>query len=111
MNWCNQNHYGDFVEAIRLIPLKNIPGDFIVATGELHSLREMCQTAFTTAGLDNFEKYLSIDESLFRPQDTNALVGDTASASLELDWSPKTTFESWVSQMVKLESDSVVAGD
>ena len=102
---------GDFVEAIRLISLKNTPGDFIVATGELHSLREMCRIAFATAGLDNFEKYLSIDESLFRPQDTNALVGDIASTSLELDWSPKTTFDSWVSQMVKLESDPLVAGE
>ena len=85
MYWCNQNNYGDIVEAIRLIPLKNTLGDFIVATGELHSLREMCRIAFATAGLDNFEKYLSIDESLFRPQDTNALVGDIASTSLELD--------------------------
>jgi GDPmannose 4,6-dehydratase len=57
----------DFVEAIRLIPLKNTPSDFIVATGELHSLREMCRIAFETAGVDIFEKYLNIDESLFRP--------------------------------------------
>jgi GDPmannose 4,6-dehydratase len=71
----------------------------------------MCRIAFATAGLDNFEKYLSVDESLFRPQDTNALVGDIASTSLELDWSPKTTFESWVSQRVKLESDPLVAGE
>jgi GDPmannose 4,6-dehydratase len=71
----------------------------------------MCRIAFATAGLDNFEKYLSIDESLFRPQDTNALVGDITSTSLELDWSPKTTFESWVSQMVKIESDPLVAGE
>ena len=100
---------GDYVEAIRLIPIRITPGDFIVATGQLHSLREMCEVAFTAAGLDNFEKYLSVDESLFRPQDTNALVGDITATRLELGWSPKTTFNSWVSQMVRLESDPLLA--
>jgi len=100
---------GDFVEAIRLIPLQNYPGDYIVATGQLHSLRQMCETAFIAAGLDNYEKFLSFDETLLRPHDTNALVGDIEATRFELGWSPKTSFESWVSQMVKLEGDAQIA--
>ena len=96
---------GDFVEAIKLIPSREIPGDFIVATGQLHSLREMCQIAFQTAGLGSYEEYVLVDDSLLRPQDTNALFGDLDETSRELGWKPKTPFESWVSEMVKLEND------
>lgn len=100
---------GDFVEAINLIPSMESPGDFIVATGQLHSLREMCQIAFQTAGLGNYENFVLVDDSLLRPQDTNALVGNIDETFQKLGWIPKTSFESWVSQMVKLEGDLTIA--
>ncbi len=92
-----------------MISSRETPGDFIVATGQLHSLREMCQIAFQTAGLDSYEKYLLVDDSLLRPQDTNALVGDLEETIRELGWKPKTPFQSWVSEMVKLENDPLIA--
>ena len=75
------------------------PDDYVVATGETHSVREFCELAFDRVGLD-WEKYVVIDEKFFRPAEVDLLVGDSAKAREVLGWKPKTSFEGLVNLMV-----------
>ena len=75
------------------------PGDFVVATGETHSVREFCQIAFGHAGLD-WEKYVRVDERHFRPAEVDLLIGDATRAHTMLGWKPEVTFEDLVCMMV-----------
>ena len=67
------------------------PDDFVVATGEAHSVREFCELAFGRAGLD-YEQYVVVDERYFRPAEVDYLLGDPSKATRELGWTPATTF-------------------
>jgi GDPmannose 4,6-dehydratase len=90
---------GDYVEAMWLMLQQDEPDDYVVATGETHSVREFCQLAFDRVGLD-WEKYVVVDEKFFRPAEVDLLVGDASKARKVLGWEPKTTFEGLVNLMV-----------
>jgi GDPmannose 4,6-dehydratase len=90
---------GDYVEAMWLMLQQDEPDDYVVATGETHSVREFCEVAFDRVGLD-WEKYVVIDEKFFRPAEVDLLVGDSSKARRVLGWEPKTSFDGLVHLMV-----------
>ncbi len=90
---------GDYVEAMWLMLQQDEPGDYVVATGETHPVREFCELAFGHLDLD-YEKYVKIDERFFRPAEVDLLVGTPAKAKKVLDWEPTTSFADLVRMMV-----------
>ncbi len=90
---------GDYVEAMWLMLQQDEPGDYVVATGETHSVRELCQIAFEHAGLE-WEDHVTIDERFMRPAEVDLLIGDRTLAEKVLGWRPKTTFAELVTMMV-----------
>ena len=90
---------GDFVEAMWLMLQHDKADDFVIATGEAHSVREFCELAFGRVGLD-YEQYVVSDPKFFRPAEVDYLLGDPSKAANELGWKPKTTFEELVASMV-----------
>ena len=95
---------GDYVEAMWLMLQQNAPEDFVICTGETHSVREFCEVAFGHAGL-NWEDHVVIDEAFFRPAEVDLLVGDATKAEEQLGWKPGTSFESLVTMMVDADID------
>ena len=91
---------GDFVNAMWLMLQADTPGDFVVATGEQHSVREFCEIAFGTVGL-NLEDYVGIDPRFYRPAEVETLLGDPSKARTELGWETQVTFEQLVTMMVE----------
>ena len=79
------------------------PDDFVIATGETHSIREFLDAAFDVVGITNWEKYVKQDPRFMRPAEVDVLRGDASKAKYELDWKPKTDFKQLVKNMV--ESD------
>jgi GDPmannose 4,6-dehydratase len=95
----------DSVEAMRLILQQDEPGDYVIATGELHSVRELVEVAFSHVGLD-WRDHVRVDESLKRGQaELHHLVGDASKAREQLGWKPSVTFE----ELVALLVDAAVA--
>ncbi len=92
-------HAREYVEAMWLMLQQPEPDDYVVATGETHSVREFVETAFSYAGLD-YQKYVTSDPDLFRPAEVNILLGDASKAKKELGWRVKTTFRDLVHEMV-----------
>jgi GDPmannose 4,6-dehydratase len=90
---------GDYVEAMWLMLQQDTPDDYVIATGETHSVRELCELAFDRVGLD-WEKYVVVDERFFRPAEVDLLVGDASKARRVLGWKPRTSFEELVNLMV-----------
>ncbi len=90
---------GDYVEAMWLMLQEDSPDDYVICTGETHSVREFCQVAFEHLGLA-YEDHVEVDEKFFRPAEVDLLVGDYSKASSKLQWAPKTTFEVLVTMMV-----------
>ena len=90
---------GDYVEAMWLMLQEDSPDDYVICTGETHSVREFCQVAFEHLGLA-YEDHVEVDEKFFRPAEVDLLVGDYSKASSKLQWAPKTTFEELVTMMV-----------
>ena len=95
---------GDYVEAMWLMLQQDVPEDFVICTGETHSVREFCEVAFGHAGL-NWEDHVVIDEAFFRPAEVDLLVGDAAKAEELLGWKPETSFENLVTMMVDADID------
>jgi GDPmannose 4,6-dehydratase len=89
----------DFVEAMWMMLQHDTPDDFVVATGETHSVREFLDTAFAHAGLDP-EEHVEIDAKYFRPSEVDVLLGDPSKAQRELGWTPRVTFDELVRIMV-----------
>jgi GDPmannose 4,6-dehydratase len=89
----------DYVRAMWLMLQQDHPDDFVVATGETHSVRELCEVAFGHAGLD-WEKYVVIDERFLRPAEVDLLVGDASKAETTLGWERKVGFAELVGMMV-----------
>ncbi len=90
---------GDYVEAMWLMLQQDEPDDYVVATGETHSVREFVQIAFEHAGLD-WEQHVVIDERYFRPAEVDLLIGNPAKAEKVLGWQRRTSFEELVTMMV-----------
>jgi GDPmannose 4,6-dehydratase len=87
------------VEAMwRMLQLEE-PGNFVVASGETHSVRELCELAFGHVGLD-WQRYVVQDERFYRPAEVDLLIGDSSKAALEIGWKPRTTFAELVHKMV-----------
>jgi len=95
-------HASDYVQAMHLMLQQPQPDDYVVATGETHSVREFCELAFAEVGLD-YREYVRIDPSFFRPAEVDLLIGDAAKARKVLGWTPKSTFRELVSQMVEAD--------
>jgi GDPmannose 4,6-dehydratase len=89
----------DYVEAMWLMLRKDAPGDYVVATGAAHSVRDCLEIAFDQAGIE-IDDHVVIDESLKRPAEVDHLVGDISKARGELGWEPVTSFEDLIRRMV-----------
>jgi GDPmannose 4,6-dehydratase len=90
---------GDYVEAMWLMLQQDTPDDYVIATGETRTVKELVQIAFDRAGLD-WEKYVKIDPAFIRPAEVDLLIGDPAKAKKQLGWKPKVSFEEMISMMV-----------
>lgn len=113
---------GDYVEAMWLMLQQEQPGDYVIATGETHSVRELCELAFSFAGMElewtgegleekgldraTGRELVSIDDRYFRPTEVDLLLGDPSKAKLELGWTPKTSFRDLVRMMVEADLSS-----
>jgi GDPmannose 4,6-dehydratase len=97
----------DYVEAMWLMLQQDEPDDYVIATGEIHSVRELVQVAFERVGLDP-EQYVRIDERFIRPAEVEHLVGDATKAREKLGWVPRTSFEEMIALMV--DSDLELLG-
>ena len=89
----------EYVEAMWLMLQEDAPGDFVVATGEAHTVKEFVEVAFEHAGLD-WERHVEVDAAYYRPSEVDALIGDPAKASSVLGWKPQVRFEELVRLMV-----------
>jgi GDPmannose 4,6-dehydratase len=92
----------DYVEAMWLMLQQNTPDDFVVATGETHSVRELCEVAFGELGLD-YQKYVQVDPAYYRPTEVDLLLGSPAKATEKLGWKPKTSFKELITMMVRAD--------
>jgi len=93
-------HARDYVEAMHLMLQQEAPGDYVVATGEAHSVREFAQIAFSLVDLD-YQDYVEVDPRFFRPAEVNYLLGDPAETFQRLNWRPRTSFQELVREMVQ----------
>ncbi len=89
----------DYVKAMWLMLQQDEPDDYVVATGETHSVRRFCEVAFEHVGLD-YNRYVVQDERFYRPAEVDLLVGDSSKAREQLAWQPETPFEDLVRMMV-----------
>jgi GDPmannose 4,6-dehydratase len=93
-------HAKDYVRAMHLMLQREAPDDYVVATGETHTVREFCELAFGEVGLD-YREYVRLDERLLRPAEVDLLVGDATKARRELGWESQYSFRQLVSEMVQ----------
>ena len=89
----------DYVRAMWLMLQQPVPDDYVIATGETRSVRELVETAFDCAGLD-WRKHVVVDESLMRPAEVDVLVGEAAKARRQLGWEPGVSFSEMIKRMV-----------
>jgi len=99
-------HAADYVRAIYLMLQQTEPDDYVVGSGETHSVREFCELAFAEVGLD-YQKYVKIDPNLQRPAEVDLLVGDASKARRVLGWSPTRTFLELIKEMVRSDMEAV----
>jgi GDPmannose 4,6-dehydratase len=90
---------GDYVEAMWLMLQQPAADDYVIATGETHSVRELCEIAFGRAGLD-WRQHVVVDDSQVRPAEVDSLIGDATKARTVLGWRPKVSFRELVEMMV-----------
>ena len=80
---------------------QDTPDDYVIATGETHSIREFLDSAFQHIGVTNWDSYVGQDPRFMRPAEVDVLRGDSTKAQTELGWKPKTSFDDLVGKMVK----------
>jgi GDPmannose 4,6-dehydratase len=95
-------HAKDYVRAMHLMLQRDAPDDYVVATGQTHTVREFCELAFGEVGLD-YREYVRTDERFLRPAEVDLLVGDATKARTELGWQSTYTFPELVSEMVQAD--------
>ena len=92
---------GDYVEAMWLILQQDQPDDYIAATGQTHSIRQLLDAAFAVIEVDDWAPYVSTDKRFLRPAEVDVLIGDASKARQKLGWEPKTDFQTLVHMMVE----------
>ncbi len=90
---------GDYVEAMWLMLQQEKPDDFVIGTGEAHSVRELCEVAFGHVGLD-WKKFVKVDKKFLRPAEVDCLIADASKAKRVLGWKPKVNFTQLIQMMV-----------
>ena len=95
---------GDYVEAMWLMLQQEKPDDYVVATGETHSVREFAEKVFEKLDLD-YKKYVDIDRKYFRPSEVDVLLGDASKARKALGWTPKVGFEQLIDMMIEADME------
>lgn len=96
---------GDFVEAMWLMLQQDKPDDYVIATGETHSVREFAEKVFSKLGLD-YAKYVAVDARYFRPTEVDVLLGDASKARKALGWQPRVSFDELVDMMIAADLES-----
>ncbi|HEY7890897.1 MAG TPA: GDP-mannose 4,6-dehydratase [Solirubrobacteraceae bacterium] len=91
----------DYVQAMWLMLQRDEPEDYVIATGQAHSVKECCQVAFDEAGLGDYEPYVKIDPAFVRPAEVDHLIGSPAKAERDLGWKPETNFEQLIRLMTR----------
>jgi GDPmannose 4,6-dehydratase len=91
---------GDYVEAMWLMLQQDEPDDFVIATNETHTVRELVDVAFRHVGIDDWESHVVIDPRFYRPAEVDLLIGDATKANTKLGWLPKVDFPTLVQKMV-----------
>ena len=99
-------HARDYVEAMWLMLQQSNPEDFVIGTGEQHSVKEFLEIAFNHVSL-NYQDYVKIDEAFFRPAEVETLLADPSNSKKKLKWKPKINFESLVKEMVEADLKNV----
>ena len=97
------------MKAMSLMLQQEKPDDYVIATGEAHSVRELVETAFNIVGLE-WEKYVVVDPKFFRPAEVYELRGDANKAKAVLGWEPKITFRQLIEKMVDADLKRLNAG-
>jgi GDPmannose 4,6-dehydratase len=90
---------GDYVRAMWLMLQQDEPDDYVIATGQTHSVRELCEVAFNYVGL-NYKDYVVVDKKFYRPAEVDLLVGDANKGREQLGWEPTVSFEELIAMMV-----------
>jgi GDPmannose 4,6-dehydratase len=99
-------HAADYVRAMHLMLQQEKPDDYVVATGETHSVRELCEIAFSEANL-SYVDYVTVDPQFYRPSEVDLLIGDASKARKVLGWEPSHTFGDLVREMVNADIESL----
>ena len=102
-------HARDYVRAMQLMLQAEVPRDFVIATGQTHTVRELCQQAFGVLDLD-WEQYVRTDPAFVRPAEVDHLVGDASLAAEVLGWTPEVGFGDLVKEMVLVDLERAKAG-
>jgi GDPmannose 4,6-dehydratase len=97
---------GDYVRAMWMMMQQSRPDDYVIATGETHTVREFVELAFARANLD-WKKYVKIDKTFYRPSEVQLLIGNYAKAKRKLKWQPKVKFEELVGMMVDADLERI----
>lgn len=92
---------GDYVEAMWLMLQQDTPDDYVISTGETHTVQELVDIAFKAAGITDYEKHVIIDPRFYRPCEVDLLLGDATKAKKKLGWEPKVGFKELIEMMVK----------
>jgi GDPmannose 4,6-dehydratase len=103
---------GDYVEAMWMMLQQNEPDDYVIATGETHTIRDLLDVAFRHAGIDDWGPYVKQDPRFYRPAEVDLLIGDASKAHAKLGWKPRVSFEDLVRMMYEhdLAEESAKAG-
>ncbi len=100
---------GDYVEAMWLMLQQDAPDDYVVASGETHSVQEFCELAFARAGLA-WRDHVVVDAQFVRPAEVDMLLGDAAKARARLGWKPRVSFRELVTMMVDADLARLARG-
>ncbi len=98
---------GDYVEAMWRMLQQNAPDDYVVATGMTRSVRDFVMAAFAVVGIDDWQRYIEVDTTLFRPAEVDLLIGDITKARTQLGWQPTVLFENLVKMMVESDVETL----
>jgi GDPmannose 4,6-dehydratase len=99
----------DYVEAMWLMLQRDTAEDYVIATGEAHSVRNCCEVAFDEAGLGDYQQYVTIDPAFVRPAEVDHLIGNPAKAAADLGWKPRTSFEELIRLMTRSDLEQLAS--